>query len=339
MRSLIGYLIFGVLAFSACHTGNRESSGSETADTAKIRFEVLNQQIEDDATNAGLYQKRAKLFISSRDFDKALKDIRQAISIDPDNAAFYGTLSDIYLLLGQPDNCKDALIKAIAINSKDTDALLKLAKLYLIIKDYPNSFSTIKQLLSIDEANAGAYYTRAVALLEKGDTNSAVKDLQKAVENNQEFYDAYIQLGELYSMKKDPMAELYLKNAMNLKPQSREALYMLGLYYQESAFFEQAISTYQNLMKTDTSFREAPYNIGYIYLVYLKDFRKAVSFFSESIRKDPEYYKAYYNRGYAYELSGDYKKAKEDYQKTLKIQVNYDKAIDGLNRLDKLQSN
>jgi tetratricopeptide (TPR) repeat protein len=336
MRNFIGCLIIGIFLFTACQTGNKGSSGSEIPDTARIKLEVLTQQIEDDAGNADLYQKRARFFISSHDFDKALKDIRQAISMEPKNSAFYGTLSDIYLLLGQPDNCKEALNKAIGINSKDTDALLKLAKLYLIIKDYPNCFSTIKQLLAIDQANSGAYFTRAIALLEKGDTIVAVKDLQKAVENNQEFYDAYIQLGELYSIKKDPMAELYFKNALNLRPQSREALYMLGMFYQESSRFEKAISTYEILMKADTSFREAPYNIGYVYLVYLKDFSKAITFFSESIRKDPEYYKAYYNRGYAYELSGDYKKAREDYQKTLKLHVNYDKAIEGLNRLDKL---
>ena len=59
-----------------------------------------------------------------------------------------------------------------------------------------------------------------------------------------------------------------------------------------------------------------------------------MKFFDESIKKDPEYFEAYYNRGYAYELSGDYRKAYEDYQKSLKIKVNYDKAIEGLNRLD-----
>jgi tetratricopeptide (TPR) repeat protein len=68
--------------------------------------------------------------------------------------------------------------------------------------------------------------------------------------------------------------------------------------------------------------------------VYLKDFKKAVQFFTESIKKDPEYAEAYFNRGYAHELAGDYKNAYADYQKSLKIKVNYDKAIEGLNRLD-----
>ena len=239
--------------------------------------------------------------------------------------------------MGQPQNSRDALIKAIGINPQEKEALLKLAKLYLIVKDYKNCYVTVKQLLDIDNGNSGAYYTRAVGLLEQGDTIHAVADLMQAVDKNQEFFDAYIQLGELYSIRKDPMAAQYLQNALNIRPKSKEALYLLGLFYQENGQYDKAISTYRNLAKVDSAFREAPYNIGYTNLVYLKDFPKAIAGFTESIRKDPGYYQAYFNRGYAYELSGDYKNAYDDYQKSLKIKVNYDKAIDGLNRLDKLK--
>jgi len=146
-----------------------------------------------------------------------------------------------------------------------------------------------------------------------------------------------LQLGDLYAIKKDPLAEAYLKNALKIRPKSIEALYMLGMYYQENSEYAKAIEVYQNLAQIDSSFREAPYNIGYIYMVYLKDFKQAISYFTESLKKDPEYHQAYFNRGYAYELSGDYKMATEDYQRSLKIKVNYDKAIEGLNRIDKLK--
>jgi tetratricopeptide (TPR) repeat protein len=335
MKRLFAYLFFGILAFGACRNGHEGDTNTRDSDTTRLVLNVLNQQIEDDATNPDLFHKRARYYVTSRDFDLALKDIRQAISIAPKKSVYYNTLSDIYLVTGKPDNCKEALIKSIELDPKDAEARLKLAKLYLIIKEYPNCFTTVKELLVLDPGNASAYYTRAIALLEQGDTIHAVSDLQKAVENDQANYEAYLQLGELFAMKKDPLAEMYFKNALNLKPQSREALYMLGLYYQETGMYDQAIKVYENLSKSDTTFREAPYNIGYIYMVYLNDFKKAIPFFTESIRKDPAYYKAYYNRGYAYELSGDYQNARNDYQKTLKLEVNYDKAIEGMNRLDK----
>jgi len=337
MNNFATCLLFCFLALSACRSGGERKGQKQDSDTTRMRLEMLNQQIEDDEGNPELYDRRAKSLLADRQFDKALKDVNKAISLDAKKADYYITLSDIYLLMGQPQNSREALIKAIGINPKDKGALLKLAKLYLIVKDYPNCYATVTQLLEIDNANASAYYTRAIGLLEQGDTIRAVDDLRQAVDKNQEFYEAYIQLGELYSIKRDPLAALYLQNALNIRPQSKEALYMLGLFYQENGQFEKAIATYHNLAKADTAFREVPYNIGYIHLVYLKDFHLAITYFTESLKKDPGYYQAYYNRGYAYELSGDYKKALEDYQRSLKIKVNYDKAIEGLNRLDKLR--
>jgi tetratricopeptide (TPR) repeat protein len=332
-----GCLFLCLLVFSSCQNRRNDAGNQQkSSDTIQVKLGALNQQIDADASNPELYNQRAKCYLLDQQFDNALKDVHRAISMDDAKSAYYVTLSDIYLLMGKPDDCRDALKKAISKNPTDADALLKLAKLYLIVKDYKQCYETVKQLLAIDNGNASAYFTRAIGLLEQGDTVRAVDDLKQAVDNNQEYYDAYVQLGELYAVKKDPLAELYLKNALNLRPKSRETLYMLGLFYQETGKYSQAISTYQALSKSDTAFREAAFNQGYIYLVYIKDFKKAAQFFSESIKKDPGYYEAYYNRGYAYELAGDYKSASEDYQKSLKIKVNYDKAIEGLNRLDKI---
>jgi tetratricopeptide (TPR) repeat protein len=340
MKNLIRCLLLCLFAISSCRNGSDESGRQkQDNDTTRLKLEILNQQIEADVSNPDLYNKRAKFYLLDHQFDKALKDVHKAITIDEDKAASYILLSDIYLLMGKPEESRDALKKAISKNPRDVEAFLKLAKLYLIIKDYKNCYAAVNQLLAIDNSNASAYFTRAIGLLEQGDTIHAVGDLKQAVDKNQKYYDAYVQLGELYAIKKDPLTELYLKNALSLRPKSREALYMLGLYYQETGKFDQALTTYQILAQSDTSFREASFNTGYIYLVYLKDFSKAAHFFSESIRKDPGYYEAYFNRGYAYELAGDYKKASEDYQKSLKIKVNYEKAVEGLNRLDKSRTN
>jgi len=330
--SFILILLPGI--FSCNNRGDTSGSQNQSSDTTRIKLEILNQKIDADVSNPDLYNLRAKFYLLDHQFDKALKDIHQAISIDNSKSVYYITLSDIYLLMGKPEDSRDALNKAVSKNPGDVDALLKLAKLYLIIKDYKNCYATVKQLLVVDNGNASAHYTRAIGLLEQGDTIHAVDDLKQAVDKNQDYYEAYVQLGELYAVKKDPMAELYFKNALKLRPKSREALYMLGLHYQETGKYDKAIATYEILSKADTAFRDASYNTGYIYLVYLKDFKKAIEYFSESIKKDPGYFEAYFNRGYANELAGNYQKAYEDYQKSLKIKVNYDKAIEGLNRLD-----
>jgi tetratricopeptide (TPR) repeat protein len=235
------------------------------------------------------------------------------------------------------ENAREALVKGITIDPRSRRALLAMARLNLVIRDYPKTFEYIQKALAVNSTFPEAYYTRAIALLEAGDTNKAVTDLLRAVDQNQAYYDALIELGELYSLRKEKIAADYLRNALAIRPDSREALYLLGMFYQETGQYFMAIETYKRLRKADSTFRNAPYNIGYIALVYLKDYPQAILNFSSAIKTDPGYYEAYFNRGFAYELSGSYDKAYSDYQMALKIKVNYQNAIDGLNRLDRLK--
>jgi tetratricopeptide (TPR) repeat protein len=338
MKSAWLIFIVFVLSLVSCKFENKDKGGEKAVnDSVHTTLDDLNKQISANTSDPELYNKRAEFYLLDQEFDKAFKDINLAISLAPENPIFYITLSDIYLLQGQSKNCGESLAKAISLDPKNNEALLKLAKLNLIIKEYPAAFDYVKKALNVDPVNPRAYFIRAIALLEKGDTLRAVDDLKKAADQDQEFFDAYLELGELYSIKKDRLAADYLRNALNIRPESKEALYLLGMFYQENNQFDKALETYAILGKVDTTFKNAPYNTGYIYLVYLNDFQKAALFFSQAIHKDPGYAEAYYNRGYAYELSGQVDKAYSDYKMTLKLKTNYPKAIDGLNRLDRLK--
>jgi tetratricopeptide (TPR) repeat protein len=305
-------------------------------DTLYILLENLSRKISDHPSDPDLLQQRAKYYLIDHQEKLAFADISKAISLSPGSASLYITLSDIYLGMGKPDNCSEALQKAISIEPRNSTALIRLSKLSLILKDYKSTFEYLKKALEVEPHNPQAYFTRGLALLEKGDTVSAVEDFKRTVDQDQGFYDAYVELGELYSMKKDPVAADYLKNALKIRPDSKEALYMLGMFYQESGSYEYALETYARLKKIDSTFKDALFNTGYIYLVYLRDFRKAAGYFTAALQRDPGYIEALFNRGYAYELAGEYSKAYKDYNRVLELRANYQKAIDGLNRIDKL---
>jgi tetratricopeptide (TPR) repeat protein len=336
LNGISAFLLIIVLFLASCGREKEKSAAKSPVDSIKLALEELNKKIAGDESNPGLYNQRAKFYLSGHEFDNALKDINKAISLSANKPEYYITLSDIYILMGRPQNCGDALKKAIMLDPRNEEALLKTAKLNLILKEYANTYEYVRKALDVDQINPQAHFIRAIALLENGDTNKAIDDLRIAVNQDQNYYDALLQLGEIYSIKKNILAIDYFNNALNIKPGSKEALYMLGMFYQENGYYEKAIQTYQTLRKTDSVFKNAPYNIGYIYLVYLKDFKQAAFYFSQAMKCDPGYIDALYNRGLAYENDGDYEKAYSDYDKTLKLKTNYQRAIDGLNRLDKL---
>ncbi|MEI7491745.1 MAG: tetratricopeptide repeat protein [Bacteroidota bacterium] len=320
----------------SCSRGGGVHGKLSREDSLRVELENLNKQISGHEKDAGLLHSRAKLYISLREINQALNDINKALQLDPKKADYYLTLSDIYLMMGQPQNCEESLLKAVSVDPKNLNANLKLANLYLIVKDYKKVDQYVKEVLTLDKANSSARFTRAMALIETGDTAHAIGDLMEAVRLNQQFFDAYMLLGELYATHKDPLAAGYFTNALRIRPNSREALYNLGMFYQESGQYPKAIGTYEVLSRVDTTFKDAPYNIGYINLVYLQDFKTAAEYFSMAIARDPAYAEAWYNRGLSYEQLKEYRKAYDDYQQTLKLKVNYDKAVEGLNRLDKL---
>jgi len=330
-------LLLVVFLFSCVRHEKAETNGTKVSDPTHLVLADINKKLEAEPNNPELYDSRARYYMLENEFPLALTDISKAVKLSPNNPAFYLTLSDVYLLMGKPTNCNDALKQALSLDPRNNPALLRMAKLNLIIKEYKTSMEYIHKALDVDPVNPQAYFTKALVLLETGDTVKAVADLKRAVDQKQEYFEALMKLGELYAMKKDPMAADYLKNAIKILPNSKEALYMLGMFYQETGHFDNALKTYTTLSKTDTTFRNAPYNMGYIYLVELKDYKKAVACFTEALHKDPGYYEAYFNRGYAYELQGQNENAGKDYQKSLAIKTNYQKAIDGLNRLDKIK--
>ena len=306
-------------------------------DSLALVLHDLDNRIESHPSDADLFQQRAKYYLVDRQYEKALTDIGKAISLAPKQPSCYIILSDVYLGMGKPDNSNDALLKAISVDPRNNPALIRLAKLSLIMKDYKSTFEYVKKALDVESINPQAYFTRALAYLEKGDTATAVEDLKKTTELDQKYYDAYVELGELYALRKDPVAVDYFKNAIRLRPQSTEALYNLGMFYQETGRYTDALRTYDTLAKADSSFKDAYFNRGYIYLVYLGDYSNAIGYFSGALQKDPGYVEALFNRGYAYELSGKYSQAAKDYKHVLELRTNYQKAIDGLNRLDKVK--
>ena len=273
--------------------------------------------------------------LAAGETNQALADINKALQLKDKEADYFVTLADIYLAINKVPGCLEALLKARELDLENNDALLKLGEVYLILKDYDNTFKYTGMALDNDRINPVAHFIRGYAYLELGDTSLAVKNFQAAADQDQDYYEAYVQLGILYSIVKDPLSIGYLQTATRIDPNRAEGWYLLGMAYQEQENVGKALDTYNKLLVIAPQYKEALYNIGYINLVYTGDYTTAIDYFTRAIAIDPKYTDAIFNRGYSYELSGDLGNARKDYQRSLEVTPNYDRAIDGLNRLDR----
>ncbi len=326
------------LLFCACDS--TETAQKKTVnDTTTIKTpEELNQLNSAIAANPGddvLYNKRAKYYYSTNNLTAGFQDIEKALSLDSTKAEYYLTLSNFYFSANKTSNAKTALEKCISLDEKNVGALLKLAELYLYVTKYNKAIEYINKALKIDMYNSSGYFMKGMCYKELKDTAKAISSMQTAVEQDKQYYHAYMQLGILCAAQKNRLAVDYYKNAIRIQPKSIEAWYDLGKYYQDINDADNAIETYKTLLKFDPDNKFVHHNMGVIYLTSLKLNEKAIESFTNAINSDPKYVEAYYGRGLTYQTIGDKKNAIANFQSCLAITPDYELAQVALKKLNK----
>jgi len=327
--------LFILVAFLFVNCKPKNTTKDNIANTPVDQIAVLTDKISKDANNAILFNSRAKLYLTVNKVNEALSDISKAIQIDEKNVDYYLTLSDIYLAMGQINKCQNALDKALSLSPENAETYVKLSELNLYLKNFDLTLQNANRAIEIQELTPKAFFIKGFAYKEAGDSTKAVRNFLKTIEIEPEYYDAYMQLGLMFSNRKNKVAIDYFNSALNIKPKSIETFYALGMYQQENGNPDEAIKAYKSIIAIDPKYKEAYYNIGYVYLEYKENYKEAIKSFTDAITVNKDYAEAYYNRGYTYELMKNFDKAKSDYKMALQIRTNYQKAIEGMNRLDK----
>ena len=327
--------LFILAIFASCTQPKEKEAEQKLPEKTKDGITALNEQISKSPNDASLLFRRSDYFFQKNNNKQAFDDITKALSIDSTKDEYYLLLANVNFKGLQIQSAMDAFKKAIEINSSNGEAHLKLAELYLYVKAYPNCITEANEALKIDKNNAKAYFIKAFAYKETGDTLRALSTFQTAVEVKSDYYDAYIQMGNILTVRQDPLALQYYNNALQIRPTSTEALYNRGLFYQDVGETDMAINDYNAIIKIDPAYADAHYNLGYIDCAFKEDFNSAIKHFTDAIRINSDYVEAFYNRGLCFESLNDKQSAMKDYIAALGIVPTYKLAKDRLNNLTK----
>lgn len=298
-------------------------------------LDVINKKLSEDPTNPELLHSRALVYIDLKRFEDALTDMRTVLTLDSTKSAYFITMADLSMAANRTFNAKMFLERAISLDPENHEAALRLAELNFIVRRYPESLEILNRLISDGKSDTTALLMRGFIFKENGDTNRAISDFRTAVESNPEFYAAYHQLGMIFQLRNDPICEGYFSNAIRIRPNSEEALYGRGLWYQEHDEYDKAIQDYTSIIKVNPRNKSAHFNLGYLHQVHLKVYAEAVKHFTRAIEVDPQYAEAYLNRGLCYESMGDLNAAQKDFEKALLYRPGYRLAQEGMGRVSK----
>lgn len=330
-----------VMMFAACHSTETKQEQKQAEKTDSLmeklnspQLKAINEKLRKDPENADLYAERAKIYISLKQFEEAAGDALRAMKMDSSKVEHYITLADVYFASNKTRYSKEMLEAAIKKFPDNTEALLKMAELFFLVKQYENSISYINKALKINENIALAYYLKGSVYKELGDTTKAISSMETAVEQDNKYFNAYLDLGILYASRRNSLAFEYYDNALRIKPNDENVLYAKAKLLQDLDKTDESIALYQQILAVNKNNKSALYNLGAVYLDRKKDINKAIDYFSKAVNVDPQYTEAYYGRGVAFQLMKDANNAKADFNMCLQITKNYEPAIEALNELE-----
>ena len=249
------------------------------------------------------------------DNDKAIEFFKKAIDIDPNYALACAGLSDAYAQKGGFYRAKD--------KDYNEEAILKARKAIELDPNLPEGYKAL----------GTAYGYKGWF---NGDTESidkSIENFNKALEYNDYYIDAHLDLGKMYFRKKNfVMAEEEFEKALKIDPYSSKNHYYMAYFYtryknDDEALYNKSLNEYEMVIKLEPESKLALDSYINIACYYIDKDRldKAKEELMEAEKINPDYSYCHYARALLYSKEEKYEEAlkeMEDYLNMEKESIN-----------------
>lgn len=303
-------------------------------------FSIVKSKLDKSPNNISILFESAKFYIRHGEVTEAKTHLEKILFLDSSELGAHKVYADIMIAQLNVDQGKYHYEYILERDSLNTGALVGLGKLYAILNNSGKATFYLNEALRINPYLAEPYFMKGMIYRSDYYTSGrqeswdrALSSFQTTVEQDPNYYSAYVQMGVMYDEKGDDVALEYYNSALDIFPESLEALYNKGMYYQNRKQPELALECYREANRVDSTWADAYFNEGYVHMFQLEDLDSALFFFEKATYWDPNYFQAYNNIGLAYEKKGDFNNARKNYQKAIEINPDYQLAKDNLNAL------
>ncbi|HPG57426.1 MAG TPA: tetratricopeptide repeat protein [Candidatus Wallbacteria bacterium] len=258
-------------------------------------------------------------------FQQALKEFESALKVNPKNPEIYYNIARAQNQLNNPKAAEEALKKAIELKPNYAVAKNMLKKIQAdLSKQDKSSVSTFSKKLKVQIPSELSYpyddFTEGFYAYYSGDMSGSREKFDEDIKNKSKEVQARMDQGIIYyHMRNFDEAANYFKKALEKDLQNANALFNLGLAYEQSAQPDLAISMYEKAYSVNPALTQAKERLKMVKdNVLMNQMNLADSYFNKS----------------------DWKKAVEAYEKAktyaLKNSVEYSKADSNM-RVAKLE--
>ncbi|MBV6493147.1 MAG: Lipopolysaccharide assembly protein B [Turneriella sp.] len=228
---------------------------------------------------------------------------------------------EIYLKEKRYSDAKEELSKVVSQKPQHYEATFNLALVYHKLKDPKGADRVLSNIIN-ENSPADLHYTYGKLLEDAGEFDNAEKQYQISVKKNPQYFNGWINLGKIYARtQKLEQAENAYRKALDIEPSSFDANLNLAntLYRQKK--FQSAIEYFEAARKKENS-REIILPLASSYEQGGQN-EKAAKVYNDFLLEHPKDSAVLEHLAYLY-----YRKVKD-----------YDKALDGFNKLLKYYPN
>ncbi len=345
----------------------KEDYDSAISDFKKA-FELDSNDTQAKISEANAYYMRGAVYFSQRDNDSAFDDFDRAIKLNPDHDYAYIGRGTIYASRGNYDRAFADFERAIELDPNNTVAKDVREHFYKSRQSASTQPATTPSHKPAAASRASVYYRLGVDLMNEGEYDEAIYNLNKAIELNQDYTDkANADKAQAYFLKgvndrsdvRESIANL--NTAIKLNPNHADAYYWRAQFFILVNHFSNAWADLSKVIELNPDHVDAYYWRGQIqhgngnYDIAITSYTKAIQLdpaggyhmarglayadkgspdkaiadYNEVIKSSEDRdYYPYFVRGLAFVAKGNLDKAIADFDKAIQINPNYTPAQD-----------
>ncbi|MEO8609919.1 MAG: tetratricopeptide repeat protein [Chloroflexota bacterium] len=270
-------------------------------------FASAAAQSQQQACETGVnYGSRGNNLISRQDYEGAIQALNCAIQLDSQNAAWYLLRGVAYFYTHDYDQALVDITQSDTLAPKTPITEFYLAAVYDARGDHQSAIDYLNKAIDKRSDYLDAIAYRGVEYLQQGDYETAILDFDRALEIKSDFAYAYFYRASAYAnLRHYDNAIADFDHAFELEPTYKDTYILLGMIRAKASDYGRFVSRVRTL---NLAIQYNPFNLdlyrqrGTAHSA-INDADEAIADFTQVLERNPDDARAYYARGSAYFLS------------------------------------
>lgn len=180
------------------------------------------------------------------------------------DAGYFNTIAEQHFTTGQYDSSTYYYRRALQADPDSQEALIGYGKVLSTLNQNDSAIYYFDRTLSLNEGNAAAIYNKAWVYYQQQKYAEGTEMLANLMENNSDYYDAMLLLGDFYYIQKeyDKAIPWYEKAYQDGGARSRMLCHIMAYIYDMEKNYDKAIPLYKEALSYDSTVVEIYERLG-----------------------------------------------------------------------------